>query len=189
MTKKIKLFVVTLMLTLGFFFCFCFTVLSVSADEGVDTQPTTQEEQPKEDEATTDDEQVNQVVDLFLNHLKDLKWDEFEAIIGWFIAYLVAQFGIVGLFAILFIKNKIKEYRSSDTHNKVVEKLDADHKKELEAKEQAFEDKLDAMYVMIDDNNKKNQARIEELTNEKTKEIATELSKVTDYLKEDKKDE
>lgn len=128
-----------------------------------------------------EESEATQTIDpnSFLSHLKDLKWDEFQTIVGWIIAYLVANLGIIALFVVKIIKDKYNDFRKSNIHNTVMEQLDADHKKEIENKEQAFNDKLDALYVMIDDNNKEQKAKIEALSNDKTAEIEKELANIT----------
>lgn len=163
MIKKIKFVLGFLVIALGFFFCFC--MVSVNAAEDVET--------------------TTETADLFLNHLKDLKWNEAEAIIGWLIAYIIANAGIIALFVIKFILGKLREYKNSDAHNKTLEKLDAEHKAEIEAKEKRYEEKLETLLQLVEENNKANQAKLEELTNDSTRAIAQDLAKVTDYLKED----
>lgn len=187
MTKKIKLFVVTLMLTLGFFFCFCFAVLSVSADEGVDTQPTTtQEEQPKEDkeEATTDDEteKVNQVVDLFLNHLKDLKWDEAEAIIGWVIAYLAANWFVIIGFGISLVYKHTKEVKQSKAFQEAIAKLELENQKKIETLIEEFENKLKEAQEQNNANVEYFKKQLELKQDENTKQIALALNGITENL-------
>ena len=124
----------------------------------------------------------------FLSHLKDLKWDEAEAIIGWIIAYLVANFGVVLSFAITLILKKVNETKQSKAFQEALAKVSLENQEKINALITEFENKLNSI-------NADNQAFIEEqktkleaLTNDKTIAIATELSKVTDYLNnEDKK--
>lgn len=185
MTKKIKFIVATLMLTLGFFFCFCFAVLSVSADEGVDTQePTTQEEQPKEEkeETTTDDEQVNQVVDLFMNHIKDLKWEEAEALIGWVIAYLVANFGVIVGFAITLILKHIAQTKDSKAFKEAIAKLELENQEKTLKLIEEFENKLKEAQEQNNANVEYFKKQLELKQDENTKQIALALNGITENL-------
>ena len=182
MTKRIKFLFVTLVLSLGFLFCFRFTSLSVNADEGVeDTTPQTEQVETQEQEEQTPEEAI---ADSFLAHLKDFKWDEAEAVIGWIIAYLVANFGVIAGLAITLILKKTSQVKDSKAFKDALAKMTLENQEETQKLIKEFEDKLNKVY---DENQMlilEQQEKLEKLTNDQTKQIASELTKVTNFLNE-----
>ena len=185
MTKKIKFLFGTLVLSLGFLFCFCFASLSVNADEVDNTteEPKVEETQPEVQEETTEETETEFDVNSFLAHLKDLKWEEAEQIIGWIIAYLVVKFGTdagVGIGLLIIYLKKTKE---STWYKNAVVKQNADANKKIE-------EKLDFYIELLEELKKQNaetldqyKAKLEELTNDKTKEIEADIETVKAELK------
>lgn len=181
MTKKFKFLFGTLVLALGFFFC-C-SMVSVSADEvAPETQePKVEETTPEETQAQEDEE--TDKVDSFLSHLKDLKWEEAEAIIGWVVAYLVANFGVIAFCVIKLILNKLNETKQSKAFQDALAKLSIEHQEKVNE----FMNKLDEKLLAVNEADKKfieeQKATIEKLTNDSTVQIANELKQVTELLK------
>ncbi len=176
MKNRIKFIIATLTLALGFFFCI--SMVSVSADEGGTTTPTTEE---TTDEAVTQEE-TEAVVDLFIEHLKNLKWEDAEAIFGWVIAYLVANFGVIALFVIKMILEKLKETKNSDAYKQALAKLSVEHQQKVEELTTNFNNTLETLKAEIEAQNKASQEELEKLTNDQTKEIAKACASISENL-------
>ena len=176
MIKRLKFIAATLVLALGFLFCFCFAFVSVNADEVEDTtttQPETTEVVETEDDG----------VDSFVDHLKDLKWDEAEAIIGWIITYLVANFGIIAFCVIKLVLNKLNETKQSKAFQDALAKLSLEHQEEVKKMIAEFEAQLETVNVDSKAFIEEQKAKIQELQSDSTKAIAEELKQVNELLK------
>lgn len=181
MTKRIKFLLGFIALSLGFLFCFSFTV-SVSANDGTET---TTDETTETTSETTDEltqEETEAVVDLFLDHLQNLKWEEAEAVFGWLIGYLIANFGVIALFVIKMILEKLKETKSTDAYNKALAKLSVEHQQKMEELTTNFTNTLETLKADFEEQNKETQARLEALSNDNTKEIAKACASITENL-------
>ena len=181
MKNKIKFLFVTLSLTLGFLFCFSLFSLSVSAD-GV--APETQEPKIEETTPQTQEEEEEIEVDtntanFFLNQLKNLKWEEAEAIIGWIIAYLVANFGVLAGCLITIVLNKYKEFKTTKAFQEAYAKLSLENQQRIEAKEKEYKETLESLKAEILEQNQLNQQKLVELSNDQTKEIAKACANIT----------
>lgn len=119
----------------------------------------------------------------FLSHLKDFKWEDFEAVIGWVVAYLVANFGIIAFCVIKLILNKLNETKQSKVFQDALAKLSIEHQEKVNE----FMNKLDEKLLAVNEADKKfieeQKATIEKLTNDSTVQIANELKQVTELLK------
>ena len=181
MIKRLKFIAATLVLALGFLFCFCFAFVSVNADEVEDTtttQPETTEIVEVEETETEDDG-----VDSFVEHLKDLKWDEAEAIVGWIITYLVANFGIIAFCVIKLVLNKLNETKQSKAFQDALAKLSLEHQEEVKKMIAEFEAQLEAVNTDSKAFIEEQKAKIQELQSDSTKAIAEELKQVNELLK------
>ena len=177
MTKRIKFIIATLVMALGFFFCI--SMVSVSADEGTGETPTTTETPETTEVVEVEDEEV----DSFLNHLKDLKWDEAEAIVGWIITYLVANFGIIAFCIIKLVLNKLNETKQSKAFQDALAKLSLEHQEEVKKMIAEFETQLEAVNENSQAFIEEQKAKIQELQSDSTKAIAEELKQVNELLK------
>ena len=184
MKNKIKFLFVILSLTLGFLFCFSLFSLSVSADEVApetqepkieETTPQAQEEEENEEEIEVDKNTAN----FFLNQLKNLKWEEAEAIIGWIIAYLVANFGVLAGCLITIVLNKYKEFKTTKAFQEAYAKLSLENQQKIEAKEKEYKETLESLKAEILEQNQLNQQKLVELSNDQTKEIAKACASIT----------
>lgn len=191
MNKKIKLFIVTIAIAIGFFFTASFILsahaeeLPANTDETSTTEiETSEEEKEKEETATTKEtaKSEQEVVDFFLTHLKQLKWSDAEAIIGWVIAYLVANLSVIVACFVKILLDKLKETKQSKAFQEAFAKLSLENQEKINALITDFEAKLEA----VNSENKELLAEYKEnlnrLENDKTKTIAEELSKVNDLL-------
>ena len=179
MIKRLKFMFGTLVLALGFLFCFCFAFVSVNADGGTDeTTPATPETTEVVEVEETDEE-----VDSFVDHLKDLKWDEAEAIIGWIITYLVANFGIIAFCVIKLVLNKLNETKQSKAFQDALAKLSLEHQEEVKKMIAEFEAQLETVNVDSKAFIEEQKAKIQELQSDSTKAIAEELKQVNELLK------
>ena len=140
MTKRIKLFIASVVLALGFLFCFC--VVSVNAE--VEPQPANDEtqevvENTTNEEETTEQETENQEVEQVKQEVKNaLDWFkslDAEAVKGWLIG-LVVKSGVDALvllyFVVKMILAKTKEYKQTELWNQVIAKMDAEHQEKVE---------------------------------------------------------
>ena len=184
MKNKIKFLFVTLSLTLGFLFCFSLFSLSVSADEVApetqepkveETTPQTEVEEEDEEEIEVDKNTAN----FFLYHLKDLKWDEFEAIIGWIIAYLAADFLAILGCVFYIARNKYKEFKTSKAYQEAFAKLSLENQHKIEEREKAHQEAMERLEARILEAQKESQQKLVELSNDQTKEIAKACASIT----------
>ena len=140
MTKRIKLFIASVVLALGFLFCFY--VVSVSAE--VEPQPANDEtqevvENTTNEEETTEQETENQEVEQVKQEVKNaFEWFkslDAEAVKGWLIG-LVVKSGVDALvllfFVVKLILSKTKEYKQTELWNQVIAKMDAEHQEKVE---------------------------------------------------------
>jgi hypothetical protein len=164
MKNKMKFLFGFLALALGFLFCFCLSI-SVSAEEVEETVEIVE----------TDEEALKS----FLYHLKDLKWDEFEAIIGWVIAYLVANFAAILGCIITIVLNKHKEYKTSKAYQEAFAKLSLENQQKIEEREKQYIQTLESLKAEILENQKENQQKLVDLSNDQTKEIAKACASIT----------
>ena len=140
MTKRIKLFIASVVLALGFLLCFC--VVSVNAEVEPQTandetqevvENTTNEEETTEQE--TENQEVEQVKQDVKNALDWFKSLDAEAVKGWLIglaAYLGANILVVLFLAVKLILSKTKEYKQTELWNQVIAKMDAEHQEKVE---------------------------------------------------------
>ena len=164
MKNKMKFLFGFLALALGFLFCFCLSV-SVSAEEVEETVEIVE----------TDEEALKS----FLYHLKNLKWDEFEAIIGWVIAYLVANFAAILGCIVTIVLNKHKEYKTSKAYQEAFAKLSLENQQKIEEREKAYQETLESLKAEILEIQKENQQKLVDLSNDQTKEIAKACASIT----------
>ena len=164
MKNKMKFLFGFLALALGFLFCFCLSV-SVSAEEVEETVEIVE----------TDEEALK----TFLYHLKNLKWDEFEAIIGWVIAYLVANFTAILACIITIVLNKHKEYKTSKAYQEAFAKLSLENQQKIEEREKAYQETLESLKAEILEIQKENQQKLVDLSNDQTEEIAKACASIT----------
>ena len=188
--KKIKLFIVTIVIAIGFLFTASFT-LSAHAEElpNTDEAPTTEveatdeEEEKKEETATKEAAKSEQeVVDFFLAHLKQLKWSDAEAIIGWVIAYFVANLSVIVACFVKILLDKLKETKQSKAFQKAFAKLSLENQEKINKLIADFESKLEAVNAENKELLAEYKENLDKLQNDKTKTIAEELSKVNDLL-------
>lgn len=173
--KKFKLLIASLALALGFLFCINIVSIGVKAEETEeipDTIEVVEEAETSEDEA-----------DIFVDRLKDLKWDEAEAIIGWIIAYLVANAGIIISLSISLILKKTNEIKTSKAFKDALAKLTLEKQEETNRLIANFEEKLQNIYnenqKIIEEYN----VKLQELSSDQTTEISQDLKKVAELLK------
>ena len=183
MMKKIKFILGAMVLALGFFFCFC--LVSVSAEEGTETA-----EEPKVEETTTEtqeqDEEVvidDAVVNLFLNHLKDLKWEEAEAIFGWIIAYLALNYTTILGFVIALVLKKLQAEKNSKAFQEALAKLSLENQEKANKLIEDFENQLLELKTSIEEQNKKYQDELDARASDQTKDIAEALKGISENLK------
>jgi uncharacterized membrane protein YraQ (UPF0718 family) len=190
MNKKIKLFIVTIVIAIGFLFTASFT-LSAHAEElpNTDEAPTTEveatdEEEEKKEETTTKEaaKSEQEVVDFFLAHLKQLKWSDAEAIIGWVIAYFVANLSVIVACFVKILLDKLKETKQSKAFQEAFAKLSLENQEKINALITDFESKLEAVNAENKELLAEYKENLDKLQNDKTKTIAEELSKVNDLL-------
>ncbi len=164
MKNKMKFLFGFLALALGFLFCFCLSI-SVSAEEVEETVEIVE----------TDEEAVK----FFLYHLKNLKWDEFEAIIGWIIAYLAANFLAILGCVFYIARNKYKEYKTSKAYQEAFAKLSLENQQKIEEREKAHQEAMERLEARILEAQKENQQKLVDLSNDQTKEIAKACASIT----------
>ena len=190
MNKKIKLFIVTIVIAIGFLFTASFT-LSAHAEElpNTDETPTTEveatdEEEENKEETTTKEtaKSEQEVVDFFLAHLKQLKWSDAEAIIGWVIAYFVANLSVIVACFVKILLDKLKETKQSKAFQEAFAKLSLENQEKINALIADFESKLEAVNSENKELLAEYKENLDKLQNDKTKTIAEELSKVNDLL-------
>lgn len=177
MTKRIKFILGTLVLALGFLFCIMFT-LSVNshAEDLEDATPKTEEVETQEQEET------DVVVDLFLEHLKDFKWDEAEALFGWIIAYLVANFGVILGFVVTLVLKRLNEAKNSKAFQEALAKVSLENQERIQNLITDFENQLKEINTENKAFIEEQKAKIEALSNDNTKAVAEELKEVTSLL-------
>ena len=193
MNKKIKLFIVTIAIAIGFLFTASFT-LSAHAEElpNTDETPTTEVEatdeeekgEEKKEEATTKEtaKSEQEVVDFFLTHLKQLKWSDAEAIIGWVIAYFVTNLSVIVACFVKILLDKLKETKQSKAFQEAFAKLSLENQEKINKLIADFESKLEAVNSENKELLAEYKENLDKLQNDKTKTIAEELSKVNDLL-------
>lgn len=147
MTKRIKLFIASVVLALGFLFCFC--VVSVNADElPQDEQQEVVENTTNEEEQETENQEVEQVKQEVKNALDWFKSLDAEAVKGWLIG-LVVKSGVDALvllcFVVKLILSKTKEYKQTELWNQVVAKMDAEHQEKVENLIKEFNAKMETL--------------------------------------------
>lgn len=179
MTKKIKFILGTLVLALGFLFCFMFT-LSVNshAEDLEDTTPKQEEVETQKEEK----EETDVVVDLFLEHLKDFKWNEAEALFGWIIAYLVANFGVILGFVVTLVLKRLNEAKNSKAFQEALAKVSLENQEKIQNLITEFENQLKEINTENKAFIEEQKAKIEALSNDNTKAVAEELKEVTSLL-------
>ena len=152
--------------------------VSSDIDSIVNKKPTTKSKRSTVVVETEDDD-----VDSFVDHLKDLKWDEAEAIVGWIITYLVANFGIIAFCVIKLVLNKLNETKQSKAFQDALAKLSLEHQEEVKKMIAEFEAQLEAVNTDSKAFIEEQKAKIQELQSDSTKAIAEELKQVNELLK------
>ena len=181
---KIKLVAFFGIMALALGFLFCFNALSVNAEElpqdeqQEETEPEAEETNPEE----TTDKATEEVVDLFINRLKNLSWQDAEAIIGWVVTYLIVNFGVILSFAIAFIIKKSKEIQISETFQKAVAKLNAEQQAKVQELIADFNAKLVDLKADIDKVNEEHKEELKQAKNEETKEISQALGNILNSI-------
>lgn len=184
MTKRIKLFIASVVLALGFLFCFC--VVSVNAE--VEPQPAddeTQEvvENTTNEEETTEQEQeeIKQEVKNALDWFKSL---DAEAVKGWLIglaSYLGANVLVLLALVIKLILSKTKEYKQTELWNQVVAKMDAEHQEKVENLIKEFNTKMETLQNELKE-------EINKLDDEKKQVAKNNIAILKDNLNDIKED-
>lgn len=183
MTKRIKLFIASVVLALGFFLCFC--VVSVNAEElpqdeqqeVVENQEQQETEQPTEQEQ----EEIKQEVKNALDWFKSL---DAEAVKGWLIglvAYLGANILVLLFFIVKLILSKTKEYKQTELWNQVVAKMDAEHQEKVENLIKEFNTKMETLQNELKE-------EINKLDDEKKQVAANNIAILKDNLNDIKVD-
>ena len=176
MIKRFKYILGTLVLALGFFFCFCMVSVNSHADELEDTTP------KQEEVETQEQEETDAVVDLFLEHLKDFKWNEAEALFGWIIAYLVANFGVILGFVVTLVLKRLNEAKNSKAFQEALAKVSLENQERIQNLITEFENQLKEINTENKAFIEEQKAKIEALSNDNTKAVAEELKEVTSLL-------
>lgn len=120
----------------------------------------------------------------FLSHLKDFKWQDFEAVIGWVIAYLAANFFVILGFGISLVLKKVNEVKQSKAFQEAFAKLSLENQEKLTKLINDFETKLNNINADNQAFIESQKAEMKRLTNDNTKEIARDLAKISDALKD-----
>lgn len=136
--------------------------------------------EPYEEAATTQTIDPNS----FLSHLKDFKWQDFEAVIGWVIAYLAANFFVILGFGISLVLKKVNEGKQSKAFQEAFAKLSLENQEKLTKLINDFETKLNNINADNQAFIESQKAEMKRLTNDNTKEIARDLAKISDSLKD-----
>ena len=182
MTKKIKILLGSIVLALGFFFCFC--MVSVNAEE----LPATDEQQEVVNEEVTEtteqEEEQEEVVEDVKSALAWFKSLDAESVKGWLIAiasYLGANVFVLLALVIKLILAKTKEYKQTEFWNQVVAKMDQEHQEKVEKLVEEFNAKM----VELQDELKQEMAKLDD---EKKKVAANNIAVLKDNLNDIKED-
>lgn len=137
-------------------------------------------------EETIEKVETTQTIDpnSFLSHLKDFKWQDFEAVIGWVIAYLAANFFVILGFGISLVLKKVNEGKQSKAFQEAFAKLSLENQEKLTKLINDFETKLNNINADNQAFIESQKAEMKRLTNDNTKEIARDLAKISDALKD-----
>lgn len=127
----------------------------------------------------------------FLSHLKDLKWDEAEAIFTFIGSYLGIDFILKVIMSVIIIVFKLRKDEQLKISKEALVMAEVEHKQnEEELKKQHNAELKELTSVM---QNLKNEVKefmngqtekIVSLTTDTTKEIANDLAKISDSLKD-----
>lgn len=133
-----------------------------------------------------EESEITQTIDpnSFLSHLKDFKWQDFEAVIGWVIAYLAANFFVILGFGISLVLKKVNETKQSKAFQEAFAKLSLENQEKLTKLINDFETKLNNINADNQAFIESQKAEMKRLTNDTTKEIAHDLAKISDALKD-----
>lgn len=127
----------------------------------------------------------------FLSHLKDLKWDEAEAIFTFIGSYLGIDFILKVIMSVIVIVFKLRKDEQLKISKEALAMAEVEHKQNEEELKKQHNDELKELTVVIQ--NLKNEVKefmngqtekIVSLTTDTTKEIANNLSKLSESLKD-----
>ncbi len=195
MKKRIKLLFVTMALALGFFFTIGMVSLKVHAEELPAENTTETEEEPEE---SVDDEKIEvpnadaeiTTATTFLERFKLFKWSDFEAVVGWIIAYLAVNYATILAFVVTLIIKKTASVKQSKKFQDALAKLTLEQQEEIKSMVTNYENKLEELQNNLNDFIKTNQEvvksyqeKLEELQADSTVAITTDLKQIAESLK------
>ncbi len=127
----------------------------------------------------------------FLNHLKDLKWDEAEAIFTFIGSYLGIDFILKVVMSVIVIVFKLRKDEQLKISKEALAMAEVEHKQNVEELKKQHNAELKELTGVMQ--NLKNEVKefmdgqtekIVSLTTDTTKEIANDLSKISESLKD-----
>ena len=185
MTKRIKFLFASVVLALGFLFCFYVVSVNAETEPVVDEQQEVVENQEQQEtEQPEEQEEVKEDVKSALAWFKSL---DAESVKGWLVAiasYLSANALVLLALVIKLVLSKTKEYKQDKFYQELKAKMDAEHQKEMEDLMEELNQKLVDVQASVNntiaslDEKKKEEAKTNiELLKKNLDEIKVDLEK------------
>ena len=182
MTKRIKFLFASVVLALGFLFCFYVVSVNAETEPVVDEQQEVVENQEQQEtEQPEEQEEVKEDVKSALAWFKSL---DAESVKGWLIAiasYLGANVLVLLALVIKLVLSKTKEYKQTEFWNQVVAKMDQEHQEKVEKLVEEFNAKMVELQGDL-------KQEIAKLDDEKKKVAANNIAVLKDNLQTIKED-
>lgn len=119
----------------------------------------------------------------FLSHLKDLKWEEAEEIIGWILGYVSIDFLLKVISAIIIIIYRLKNDDKIKILKEAAIQAEIEHQHKMEELTTKYNKEVTSIKEDVKTFIQEQKDAYTSLANDQTKAITTELQSVTELLK------
>lgn len=192
MKKKI-VFVCAMVALFCSLFCICLESKVYALDleddgtSEVVEDTTTSEEETTEDSDTSDDviiedDEEESSVYKAIDWIKNLSFDDLQAMGIGLLSFLSVDTIIKLLGVIIFLRNKSKQLKESETYQKALANLDEDYQKKILEIHEAYDKKLDELNNTLLLTLDSKEVEKKEEAQKQAEEIASEIQKVVDEI-------